>query len=118
MVVTLYEYPKCNDCRKAKQWLEQKGVHYKTIHLAAEPPSLENLRDLWLRSGLPIRDLFNSSGAAYQSGVYDWRLESMDEDDALEELVANGMLIQRPILDNGKNVLVGFNETTYQEIFG
>lgn len=118
MAVTLYGYPKCNVCRKAKKWLERKGVRYKIIHLTAEPLSVDALRDLWQRAGVPIRNLFNSSGAAYQSGVYNWRLDSMEDDDALEELVANGMLIQRPILDNGKKVVIGFNEDSYQEVFG
>ena len=36
---TLYEYPKCSTCKKAKAWLDQQGVKYQAIDIKATPPS-------------------------------------------------------------------------------
>lgn len=38
MTVTLYWYPKCSTCRKAKKWLEDHDVAYEAVHLVEETP--------------------------------------------------------------------------------
>ena len=44
------------------------------------------------------------------------RLLGMSEDEQIELLASDGMLVKRPILVNGDQVLVGFKEKEWQEI--
>lgn len=117
MAITFYQYPKCSTCRKAQKWLDARGVKYAATDLVAGPPSQATLRDLHKRSGLPIAKLFNTSGESYRAGNWKERLKTTSEADALAALAADGKLIKRPIVDAGKQVLVGFDEDTYAAAF-
>ena len=110
---TLYWYAGCSTCKNALSWLRAEGVEVKLVDLKAEPPSAETLRNLWSRSGHPIRKFFNTSGQSYRGGGFSARLPTMSDDDALDALAGDGMLIKRPILDAGERVFVGFREKSY-----
>ena len=36
-------YPKCSTCRKAKKWLDEKGISYRLRDIRKENPSAEEL---------------------------------------------------------------------------
>lgn len=117
MSITVYQYPKCGTSRKALAWLDAQGVEYKSINLVEKPPSKSKLKDLWKRSGEPIRKLFNTSGESYRSGGFKEKLATMSESDALVALAADGKLIKRPIVDLGDKVLIGFKQEAYEAAF-
>ncbi len=104
----LFHYPGCSTCRRASKLLAELGVAVEAIDLVATPPSVDTLRDLHARSGLPLKRLFNVSGRSYRGGGLKDRLPSMSVDAQLEALAADGKLIKRPILDAEAAVLVGF----------
>ncbi len=112
----LYQYPACSTCRKAVKWLEQQETPFESVHLKESPPDVGTLRDLWQRSGLPLRRFFNTSGKSYRSGNWKERLTTASEEEALAGLAEDGMLIKRPILDTGETVLVGFREEEYKDL--
>ncbi len=118
MAVTLYHYPGCSTCKRARKWLDSHGVEHRAVDLVAAPPSKKELTRLWKTSGLPLRKLFNTSGESYRAGGFKARLESMTDGEALDALAADGKLIKRPILDAGDFVLVGFDEDRYEERLG
>jgi len=118
MSITVYQYPKCGTSRKALAWLDGQGIEYKSINLVEKPPSKAKLKDLWKRSGEPIRKLFNTSGESYRSGGFKEKLATMSESDALVALAADGKLIKRPIVDLGDKVLIGFKQEAYESAFG
>jgi len=118
MTVTVYQYPKCGTSRKALAWLDKHDISYVSIDLVAKPPSKAKLKDLWKRSGEPIRKLFNTSGESYRAGGFKDKLATMSEADALSALAADGKLIKRPIVDTGEKVLVGFREEDYASAMG
>ena len=113
MSATVYQYPKCSTCRQALKWLNEHGVEYQKTDLVASPPTVETLRDLLQRSGLPVTKLFNTSGESYRAGNFKAKLMGMSEAQALAALAKDGKLIKRPILDTGRAVVVGFDEKAY-----
>jgi len=115
MTITLYQYPACSTCRKAVKWLDGSGFPFDSIHLKERPPTAATLRDLWQRSGLPLRKLFNTSGQSYRGGNWKQRLAESSDEQALAALADDGMLIKRPILDTGTAVLISFREDAYAE---
>jgi arsenate reductase len=117
MTVTLYSYPKCGTCQKAKKWLDANGIAYDTVHIVESPPSKEELQHLYQNSGLELKKFFNTSGMKYRElGVKD-RLKTMNEDEMLELLASDGMLVKRPIVVNDAKVTVGFNEEQFEKIW-
>ena len=111
------EYPPCGTCKKAKKWLEAKGVSFDTRHIKEENPSYEELKEWYARSGLPLKRFFNTSGTLYKSLNLKEKLPTMSEEEQLQLLATDGMLVKRPILLKDETVLVGFKEQEWVEAF-
>lgn len=108
-------YPKCSTCQKAKKWLEEHHVHYSERHIAEDNPSYDELKKWYLKSGLPLKKFFNTSGLLYKEMQLKDKLSSMSDEEQLKILSTNGMLVKRPLLVNGDTVLVGFKEAEWTE---
>ena len=117
MDATLYWYSGCSTCKKAFKRLAMWDVAPTLVELKTDPPSVEVLRDLHARSGLPLKKFFNTAGQSYRGGGFKDRLPTMSEDEKFAALAADGMLIKRPILDIEGAVHVGYKELTYDGIF-
>ncbi len=111
--VTIYQYPNCSTCKKALKWLDARGIAYRSIDLVAQPPSVATLRTVLERSGVELRKLFNVSGQSYRQGGWKDRIATIDEDEALAALAADGKLIKRPIVLGEDRALVGFDEAAW-----
>lgn len=117
MSLTFYWYPKCSTCRNAKKWLEQHQLSYNEIHIVENPPSPNELKELYQKSGLELKKFFNTSGQKYRElGIKD-KMNTASEDELLELLASDGMLIKRPLLTDGEKVTVGFKEEVYEKIW-
>ena len=108
-------YPKCSTCRKAKKWLDENNFKYTERHIVEENPTYEDLKDWYLRSGLPLKKFFNTSGLLYKDMKLKDKLPKMTEDEQLKLLATNGMLVKRPVLVSGDTVLLGFKEAEWAE---
>lgn len=118
MNVTMYWYPKCGTCRKAKRWLEERGYEVKTIHIVEQTPDLQTLQQFVKMSDLETKKWFNVSGNVYKKLNLKDQLPNMNEQEKLELLASDGMLIKRPIVTDGKRITVGFKEEQFAEVWG
>ena len=114
MNALLIWYPKCSTCQKAKAWLEAHGVACETRHIVEETPTAAELAAWHARSGLPLKRFFNTSGLVYKSEGLKDRLPEMSEGEQYALLAQNGMLIKRPLLLVGDQVLVGFRPAEWE----
>lgn len=113
MALTFYWYPKCGTCRKAKKWLDDHNVPYEAIHIVENPPTKEQVKEFYGKSGLELKKFFNTSGQKYRElGLKD-KIKTASEEEMLEWLGSDGMLIKRPIVTDGEKVTVGFKEEVY-----
>ncbi|MFS8652270.1 MAG: arsenate reductase family protein [Caldibacillus sp.] len=118
MALKFYWYPQCGTCRKAKKWLDEKGIDYEAVHIVENPPSREELEDLYEKSGLELKKFFNTSGRKYRElGLKD-KVKTAPEEELLAILASDGMLLKRPIITDGEKVTVGFNEELFEETWG
>jgi arsenate reductase (glutaredoxin) len=114
MTIQFYSYPKCGTCRKAKKWLEENGKDFNEIHIVENPPTKEELKALYEKSGLPLKKFFNTSGKKYRElGLKD-KVNNSSDEELLEILESDGMLIKRPLTAEGTIVTVGFKEETFE----
>ena len=70
-----------------------------------------------IKSGVPLKKLFNTSGQSYRDGGWGEKLAKVTQAQALDALAADGKLIKRPFILDGETVLVGFDEEAYREAF-
>lgn len=109
-------YPKCSTCKKAKAFLDDRGVEYKERHIVEENPTFDELKKWYEMSDYPLKRFFNTSGMRYRElGLKD-KLADMSEEEQLELLATDGMLVKRPILVDGDRVRVGFKEKEWEEM--
>lgn len=115
MSVLFLQYPPCTTCKKAKAWLDERGVAYEARNIKEENPTAEELKAWQEKSGLPLKKFFNTSGLAYKAlGLKD-RLPTMSEEEQYQLLASDGMLVKRPLVAGEDFVLVGFREAQWQE---
>jgi arsenate reductase len=107
---TFYQYPSCSTCRKALKFLNEKEIEFVEVHLVTETPNEGVLKEILKNSGLPLKKLFNTSGKKYKELNLKDKISSMAEDEGIKLLASDGMLIKRPIISDGKKVLIGFKE--------
>lgn len=112
---TLYHYDKCGTCRKAQKFLEEQDLSVELRPIVDHPPSVDELRAIWQRAGVPLKRFFNTSGQSYRALPNREGLDAKSDDEKLALLAADGKLIRRPILDDGKRALVGFKEAEWQQ---
>ncbi|MCR5702735.1 MAG: arsenate reductase family protein [Lachnospiraceae bacterium] len=106
-------YPKCSTCKKAKNWLDEHNVEYTERHIVEENPTYDELKEWYVKSGLPLKKFFNTSGILYKEMQLKDKLPTMSEEEQLRLLATNGMLVKRPLVVNGEYVLVGFKESEW-----
>lgn len=102
-------------CRKARAWLDDKGIDYKERPIKSENPREEELKEWINRSDYPLKDFFNARGKVYRELNLKEKLPEMSQDEAIKILATDGMLIKRPLLIGKDTVLVGFKKKEWEE---
>ncbi len=110
-----YAYNKCGTCRKAKKFLDGRGIDYTEIDITENPPSKQVLKKAMKAKGM--KKIFNTSGVQYKELKIKDKIGSMKESEALDLLAGNGRLIKRPIAVDRDRITVGFDEGEYKEIW-
>ena len=113
--ILFIQYPKCTTCQKAKKWLDDNGIAYADRHIKENNPTYEELKDWYMKSNLPLKRFFNTSGLLYKSMGLKDKLPTMSDDEQLKLLATDGMLVKRPIIVSDNAVLTGFKEKEWEE---
>ena len=107
-------YDKCGTCKKAEKYLLDKGITLEKRDIKNDKPSLEELTAWYKASGLPLKRFYNTSGKLYKELNLKDKIPTMSEEEQLVLLASDGMLVKRPIVVDGENVLIGFKQAEYE----
>ncbi len=110
------EYPKCSTCQKAKKWLEENHIKFEACHIVEQNPTETELKQWIIRSKMPIKKFFNTSGLLYKSMELKNKIPQMSEEEQIKLLSTNGMLVKRPLLIGEKSILTGFKQEQWEEL--
>lgn len=109
---TILAYDSCDTCRRARRFLEGRGVALTVRPIVTEPPTEAELAFWVPQSGLPLRKWLNTSGQSYR-GLGKDAIAAADDATLRRWLAADGKLVKRPVLLLSSKVLVGFDEDAY-----
>ncbi|WP_428087576.1 arsenate reductase (glutaredoxin) [Candidatus Thioglobus sp.] len=105
MSVKIYHNPRCTKSRLTLAILEEKDIDFKVINYLDTPPSADELKALLVELKLGARALMRTHEAPYKdNNLSD---ESLSEDDLIQAMIANPILIERPIVKTDKGVVIG-----------
>ncbi|WOO87438.1 Spx/MgsR family RNA polymerase-binding regulatory protein [Mollicutes bacterium LVI A0039] len=116
MKATVYGYTKCSTVKKSLNFLKDEAIEFEHIDNVETKFSADQIKDLHVKSGLPLKRFFNTSGMLYRELQLKDKLPTMSEEEQYELLATDGMLVKRPILVTDKGVFPSFKAEKWLEI--
>lgn len=106
MAVVLYHNPRCVTSRKALDLLRKKGIEPEIVEYLKTPPTKATLKKIAELIGAHPRDLLRKrEKAALAKAGIDPKTASAAE--ALDAMAREPVLIERPIIVNGRKARLG-----------
>ncbi len=104
MTLTIYHNPRCSKSRQTLALLEEKGVTPRIVEYLKTPPDPATLAKLAAALG-GARAMLRKGEAEYKElGLAD---ASKSEQALLKAMQAHPILIERPIVTDGKRAIIG-----------
>ena len=113
--VTIYGIKNCDTMKKARAWLDQRGVAY-TFHDYKSAGVERGTLERWARE-TGWETLLNRAGTTFRA-LADKDKDGLTEKKAIALMMAQPSMIKRPVLDAGGRLLVGFKPEQYESAFG
>lgn len=110
MTVTIYGITTCDTVRKARAWLDGKGVAYRFHDFRKDGLDAKTLGQ-WL-DALGWEAVLNKAGTSFRA-LPEADKTGLDRAKAAALILANPTLVKRPVLESGAEVLVGFKPEIY-----
>jgi len=113
--VTIYGIKNCDTMKKARTWLDQRGVAYAFHDYKASGIDCARLEG-WARD-VGWEALINRAGTTFR------KLPEKDKDGltgktAIALMLDQPSMIKRPVLDVGGRLTIGFKPEQYAAVFG
>ena len=110
-MLKIYGIKNCDSVRKAIKYLKAQEIPYEFVDFRETPIGELEVNE-WLKQS-DIKTLFNTRGTMYRT--LKLKELNLSDDDKQTWLSKENMLIKRPVITFNNNVIVGYNETLYQE---
>ena len=105
MRTTIYHNPRCSKSRQTLALLEERGIAPGVVDYLKTPPSVAELKTILEILGLRPRDLIRKGEPLYgELGLKD---RDLDDEALIALMVANPILIERPIVVSGGKAAIG-----------
>ncbi|MBP8234756.1 MAG: ArsC family reductase [Rhizorhabdus sp.] len=114
MTVTMYGIKNCDTIKKARTWLEARGIDYRFHDYKASGIDRETLAGWCGELGWEV--LLNRAGTTFRK-LPDADRADIDEAKAIALMEAQPSMIKRPVLDADGELLVGFKPDLYAAKF-
>ena len=100
--LVVYEKPTCSNCRRLARLLTERGVDFETVDYHIDPLPEAKIRELLAKAGISARDALRvkEPGAAVLLDA------GASEDEIVAAMVADPVLLQRPIVERGERAVL------------
>lgn len=112
-MITIYGIKNCDSVKKAFRFFNDHALEYNFIDFKTSPVDKNKITQ-WSQKGLlPL--LLNTKGTTYRN--LELKTLTLTDNEKVEWMTKENLLIKRPVVEYGANVLIGFNPTQYEGIF-
>jgi arsenate reductase len=112
--VAIYGIKNCETMKKARAWLDGRGVGYVFHDYKTEGITRTRLEE-WAKA-VGWETLLNRSGTTWRQ-LPDDAKEGLTQGKAIALMIEKPTVIKRPVLDAGGKLLVGFKPEAYEAAF-
>ena len=102
--VVIYHNPRCSKSRAACALLVERGVEPQVVEYLKTPPDAAQLSALLAALGMPAGELVRRGEKVFKEK---YRGRDLDEQGWIDAMVADPILIERPIVVIGDRAVVG-----------
>jgi arsenate reductase (glutaredoxin) len=110
LTITIYGIKSCDTMKKARAWLDTRGVAYNFHDYKAAGIERKRLEG-WCKD-VGWETLLNRAGTTFRA-LPDAEKTGLNEKKAVALMLAQPSMIKRPVLDLGGQLLVGFKPDIY-----
>lgn len=109
-MIVLYGIPNCDTVKKARQWLDARGLAYRFHDYKKAGVDADALRG-WIER-LGWEAVLNRAGTTFRK-LPEADRSALDAAKAVAIMLAHPSAIKRPVLVRGDVLLAGFDPATY-----
>lgn len=102
--MVVYFNPECSKCKEAKELLDSSACEYQIRNYLEIAPSIEELKELISKLGCKAEDLVRKTEPLF---ISEFLSKTFTEQEWLEQLHKNPVLLQRPIIIDGRRAVIG-----------
>ena len=104
----VYGIVNCNTVKAARAWLEAHKLAYEFVDFKKTPPTRE-LLERWCKT-FGWEKMVNRRGTTWRLLAPSAQAKVTDERSAIALMLEKPTVIKRPVIDDGKPRLIGFDE--------
>lgn len=103
-MIKIYHNNRCSKSRCGLEILEKSGKPFETVKYLEDTLSAKALKEIIALLGIKPIDLVRKNEAIWKS---DYKGKTLTDSEIIEAMVKNPKLIERPIVVNGDEAVVG-----------
>lgn len=103
-MITIYHNPRCSKSRQGLAMLEASGKDFDIVKYLEDELNVEQLSTIISKLDIKPIDLVRKNEAIWKS---DYKEKKLTDKQVIEAMVANPKLIERPIVVNKNEAVVG-----------
>jgi arsenate reductase len=100
----IYHNPRCSKSREALRLLREHGVEPEVAEYLKSPPTLDELKTLKQRLGVPAMSMIRTKEPEFQQARLS---EKSSDDEILEAVTRFPKLLERPIVLSDNRAVIG-----------
>jgi arsenate reductase len=110
MKATIWHNPRCGTSRNALAILQEAGVEVTVVEYLRDPPTPDELKRVYARAGISPREGLRAKEPAAQD------LAAATDAEIIDAMMLNPVLIERPIVETDKGVVLARPAERVREI--
>lgn len=113
-MIKIYGIPNCDTMKKARKWLDDNNLEYEFHDYKKHGVPEKNLTRWAKTAGWDV--VLNKRGTTWRK-LNDEIKNNIDEASSIQVMLEHPSAIKRPVLEDGKTLLIGFKEDEYKTLF-
>lgn len=113
-IMKIYHNPRCRKSRETLALIEAAGKPVEIIEYLKTPPTEKELKELLIQLNMPAEDLVRKGESLYKEAYKD---KILTESQWIKALVSHPVLIERPIVVQGKRAVIGRPPENVKQLF-
>jgi Spx/MgsR family transcriptional regulator len=109
-----YSYPSCTSCRKTKHWLKAHNIKFSEKHLFRETPSYTELQKILELTTDGMDEILATRSQTYKD--LNLKIDDLPLSDVMKLIIEEPKLLRRPIITDGKKLVVGYNPQALKKL--